>query len=247
MNAVVPVIALDHLAAYDVARVGRRAAILARARAAGLPVAAGVVLTSEWETGDRATALQVWRITSHDGARPLVVRPSAIGQNVRPNPEAGVIEPAVVVHDGDAMLAAVDALRAADPGVPVLLQPHLPASWRGVLYADDAAAGWRSRPLVVASDGAEAGEWIAETDHAGRVQEVLSGESAGDPPTELLARLARLAQRVAAAFDDAHDLDWISDAAGRVLLLGLRPVIRLHAAAAQNPGRDRELAAALAA
>ena len=45
MNSPAPVIALDHPAAFEAARVGRKAAALARARAAGLPVGAGVVLT----------------------------------------------------------------------------------------------------------------------------------------------------------------------------------------------------------
>jgi hypothetical protein len=243
MNTAAPVIALDHPAAYDVARVGRKAAILARARAAGLPVAAGVVLTSEWATDDRATALQVWRITSHDGARPLVVRPSAAGRERRPHPGPGSLEPVVVVHDADGMLAAVDALRAQDPYVPVLLQPHLPGSWHGVLYADDAATGWRSRPLVVAGSGDTESEWIAELDHGGRVQDVLSGASSGEPPADVLARLARLVQRVAAAFDGPHDLDWVADAAGRVVLLRLRPVVRLRSTSPQVPtARPRAVA-----
>ena len=46
MNTTAPVIALDHPAALDAARVGRKAANLAAARAAGLPVAPGVVLTA---------------------------------------------------------------------------------------------------------------------------------------------------------------------------------------------------------
>ena len=64
----VPVIALDHPAALDVARVGHDAAALATARAAGLPVGPGVVLTALWRCDDAHTAELVWRIVSHDGA-----------------------------------------------------------------------------------------------------------------------------------------------------------------------------------
>ncbi len=163
MNTTAPVIALDTPAALDAARVGRKAANLAAARAAGLPVAPGVVLTTDWASDDTATALQVWRITSHDGARPLVVRPSAAGSDRRrrSGPDAGALEPVTVVHDGAAMLAAIAVLRAGDPTTPVLVQPHVPGTWRGVLFADDGASGWRARPMVVAAptsgDGAASG------------------------------------------------------------------------------------------
>jgi pyruvate,water dikinase len=234
MNTTAPVIALDHPAALDVARVGRKAANLAAARAAGLPVAAGVVLTTDWPTEDRATAAQVWRITSHDGARALVVRPSATGRERRRATDVGAIEPVTVVTDLAAMMAAVDALRAEDPTTPVLLQPHLEGSWRGVLFADDSATGWRATPLVVArrdtSRGdTSRGEWIAEVDHAGRVRDVLSAQPLGNPPAEVLVRLGRLADRVTAAFDGPHDLEWIADAGGRLQLLRIRPVVRLRA------------------
>ena len=42
MDTGTPVIALDHPSAFDIARVGRKAATLAVARASGLPVGSGV-------------------------------------------------------------------------------------------------------------------------------------------------------------------------------------------------------------
>ena len=78
MNAV-PVIALDHPVACDATRVGDDAAALATARAAGLPVGRGVVLTPQWCTSDSATIDMLWRIVSHDGAMSLAVRPSLVG------------------------------------------------------------------------------------------------------------------------------------------------------------------------
>jgi rifampicin phosphotransferase len=244
MNATAPVIALDTPAALDAARVGRKAAALAAARAAGLPVAPGVVLTADWSSRDDATALQVWRIISHDGVRPLVVRPSPTGRDRRPAAGAGAVEAATVVHDGCGLLAALAALRAEDQSTPVLVQPHVPATWRGTLFADDVNGGWRARPLVVAAphDGPE---WTAELDHAGRVREVVSAHAAG-PPAQLLARLARLADKVATAFDGPHDLDWVAADDGRLQLLRVRPVVRLHITAttgttAAEPSTDRTL------
>jgi hypothetical protein len=241
MNTAAPVIALDHPAALDVARVGRKAAKLAAARAAGLPVGPGVVLTTDWVTDDRATAVQVWRITSLDGARPLAVRPSAAGADRRGSHD-GVIDPATVVHDVDGALEAIAALRRQDPKTPVLLQPHLPATWHGVLFADD-TGGWRACPVVVVRGATSDGEWIAELDHAGRVRDVLSGEDSedsegskhdGGPPAVVLGRLGRLAARVADVFDGPHDLEWVADADGRLQLLRVRPIIRLHSTPARR-------------
>jgi rifampicin phosphotransferase len=233
MNATAPVIALDTPAALDATRVGRKAANLAAARAAGLPVAPGVVLTSDWSSADTATALQVWRITSLDGGRPLVVRPSAAGPRARRSTAvaAGALGTATVVLDCPAMLRAIDSLRAADPTMPVLLQPHVAAAWRGVLFADDAAGGWRARPLVVAeAPSSGRGEWIAELDHAGRPLDVLSADPAAGPATAVLARVARVAEKVANTFEGPHDIEWVVADDGRVQLLRVRPVVRLQVA-----------------
>jgi rifampicin phosphotransferase len=243
MNTAAPVIALDTPAALDAARVGRKAANLAAARAAGLPVAPGVVLTADWSSHDTTTALQVWRITSHDGVRPLVVRPSAAASARRRGADCGrgALEPVTVVHDGAAMLAAIAVLRRADAATPVLIQPHVPGDWRGVLFADDSAGGWRARSLVVADAGG--GEWIGELDHAGRVCDVLSPDGTEAPDAHLLGRLARIADKVTAAFDGPHDLEWVIADDGRVQLLRVRPVVRLHATpndrrSAPAPGRE---------
>ncbi len=99
----VPVIALDHPAALDAARVGHDAAALATARAAGLPVGPGVVLTRMWSSDDAHTAELVWRIVSHDGAIALSVRPSPVGSSV--------LEPATSVHS--AARVAVRSRRSA--------------------------------------------------------------------------------------------------------------------------------------
>jgi hypothetical protein len=244
MNTTAPVIALDHPAALDAARVGRMAADLAAARAAGLPAASGVVLTTDWSTHDEATARQVWRITSHDGARPLTVRPSSARRTHRV-PSEHAIEPVIVVRDADAMLAAIVAIRRADPTIPVLLQPESAAAWRGALFGDDSGERWRSRPIVVAraADGVGDGssDWIAELDQTGRVRAELSA-AATEPPAAVLARLSRLATKVADTFGGPHDLDWTADSAGRLQLLRVRPVLRVTRGLV--PGPDEIVAAA---
>ena len=237
MTTTAPVIALDHPAALDVARVGRKAANLAAARAAGLPVAPGVVLTTDWASTDEATAALVWRITSHDGARSLVVRTSATSGDWAPQHGDDAIEAATVVADLASMLAAVAVRRADDDTMPILLQPHLAGAWQGALFADEDARGWRATPLAVArAAGATVDEdWIAVLDHTGRVRDVMSAQPVGGPPADVLVRLARLGERVAAAFDGPHDLEWIADADGRLQLLRVRPLLRLRSAPSTGP------------
>lgn len=239
MSTTTPVIALDHPAALDAARVGRKAANLAAARAAGLPVGPGVVLTTDWATGDSRTVDQVWRITSHDGARPLAVRPSGAGRDRRRAEATGAIEPPTVVHDLESTRAAVAALRADDETTPVLLQPHAPGSWQGVLFADDRGHALGATSLVVVRPvhGTDGDEWVAELDHAGRVRDVLTADPTSGPPAEILTRLARLAQRVDVAFDGPHDIEWSADADGRVQLLRIRPVVRVRATPDNRAGR----------
>ena len=250
MNTTAPVIALDTPAALDAARVGRKAANLAAARAAGLPVAPGVVLTADWSSDDTATAVQVWRIISHDGARPLVVRPSAAGADRRrPAAVTGAIEAATVVHDADAMLAAIATLRTHHAITPVLMQPHVSGMWRGVLFADD-ASGWRARPLVVAAEPTSIDcQWVAELDHTGRVRDILTGGDLVGPATHLLARVARIADKVASAFNSPHDIEWVIADDGRVQLMRVRPVVRLHSAPGGRndvPAPRRELVSSAA-
>ena len=124
--------------------------------------------------------------------------------------------------------AAVDAIRhgadRSEADVPVLIQPHLASVWQGVLFGDDGRAGWRRRTLTIArAAGNDDAEWIAELDAAGRVRDVVAGEHLDRPPVEVLARLARLAERITATFDGPHDIEWAADEHGQVHLLRSPP------------------------
>ena len=189
----VPVIALDHPTALDAARVGHDAAALATARAAGLPVGPGVVLTRMWSPDDAHTAELVWRIVSHDGAIALTVRPSPVGSSV--------VEPAASVHSAGELLSAAGAARdAAGPDVPVLVQADAGSDWRGVLTTDDRGT---------------------------RVCEVPVGDGLRHPPNEVLARLGRLADRLAAVLGGARDFEFAVDG-GRVRAVHVRRGRRRH-------------------
>ena len=202
------------------------------------------MLTTEWCHHDDDTAVEVWRIMSHDGALPLVVRPSAVGRD-RTRPAAvGAVEASVVVRDLDGFLTAVDAVRhgrdRTDLNVPVLVQSHVAGPWRGVLFGAEGRPSRRRRTVVVARDRDTTDtEWTAELDDAGRVRDVLSGPHLDHPPVEVLARLAGLAAQVADVFDGPHDIEWAADERGRVHLLRLRPVVCLHVSAEAGGRCDR--------
>jgi hypothetical protein len=183
----VPVIALDHPAALDAARVGNDAAALATARAAGLPVDGGVVLTTAWSSDDAATVELVWRIVSQDGAIALSARPSPVGTST--------MEPAGPVHSAEELLAAARATRAAEgASVPVLVQAGSSSDWRGVLLTH--ARGTR-------------------------VCEVLSEGVLPHLTRDVLGRLDRLGDRLAAVLGRAADFEF-AVAGGHVRIVHVR-------------------------
>ena len=109
----------------------------------------------DWRREDRATVEQVWRIISHDGARPLVVRPSPVARDRAAGRRRCSSRPTSPVRAAE----LVDGDRrhpprrrpCAEPDVPVLVQPHLAGPWRGVLFDGDSRRGrWRRQAIVVA-------------------------------------------------------------------------------------------------
>lgn len=217
-----PVIALDHPWAFETARVGRKAATLAVARAAGLPVGTGVVLTVDWTSDQVGVAHQVWRIISQDGAQPLVVRRSPTGRGNRAARELGVVGVVRTLAGAPEFSAAVEALH--DPATAVLVQPVAFAAWRGVTFANGSGEGRRLRPIVACvSQEAPDETWVAEIDQHGRTLDVISACVQHRPPPELLADLVRMSRRVDRAFEGRHDLDWVARADGTVRLIDIRP------------------------
>ncbi|CAN5761661.1 MAG: hypothetical protein ACR2HP_11775 [Ilumatobacteraceae bacterium] len=241
MEARAPIVALDHPWALDGARVGRKAATLAVARAAGLPVGSGVVLTVDWTRDQVGAAHQVWRIISQDGRRALVVRRSSIDRGNRAGRvELGGVGVVRTVAGASEFTAAVEAVH--DDRTAVLVQPVAESAWRGVMFAD--ATGRRPRPVVACVAEATPDQvWVAEIDHHGRTRDVLSTGSEDHPPAGLLADLARIARRVDRTFEGQHDLDWVARPDGSVRLIDVRPGIPTAAADATVPApNDKRLA-----
>ncbi|MHA4814710.1 PEP/pyruvate-binding domain-containing protein [Streptomyces aculeolatus] len=164
--------------ARDPDRAGAKAANLARAAAAGLPVLPGFVLTDPAlapGTPAGPDALRAaWRDLSENGRRPLIVRSSSAHEDAADSSMAGWYETVPDVRGWEDFAAAVRRvldsaaralvgpaaapreapLRAGAPGhMAVLVQPMLRAAAGGVMFGADPVAGRHDRLLVSAVDG----------------------------------------------------------------------------------------------
>jgi phosphohistidine swiveling domain-containing protein len=155
------VLRLDEPAAAEAREAGSKAAALAVARAAGIRVLPGFVVTTAFHAafrraGDRippahADALRgAWAALTADGRHPLVVRSSSTVEDIGESSMAGRFRSVLDVRDHAAFLAAVtDVLRSAgeigDAGGPspmgVLVQRFLDARLGGVMFGVDPVTG----------------------------------------------------------------------------------------------------------
>jgi len=196
--------------AADPSLTGAKAANLAVARRAGLPVLPGMVLTTAWDRagwshpsrtddGD-SPAWIAWRLMSDQGRRPVVVRSSSTNEDGGTSSMAGVFTSVLDVTGRASFVHAVDevlasARRGLTPGAPmaVLVQPQLTPRWGGVLFGADPVSGRTDRLLVSACEGGP--------------DRLVSGLA--DGWTAVLSR---------------RDTEWAIDRDGTVWLLQSRPI-----------------------
>jgi pyruvate,water dikinase len=248
------VVSLDAgLVAPDV--LGAKAANLARARAAGLPVIDGFVIPPALAAriaaaprGDRTADVEIvrsaWGSLSRGGGLPVVVRSSSVAEDTAHSSQAGVFESVVDVHGWDDFLDAVRIVAAsggrgpsrsgADP-LAVLVQRHLDPVRSGVLFTTDPVSGRADRLVLAVVDGgpqglvsgSESGTRLVLNRHA-RV-----AERDGRPPLRRHERIAlvRMAKRAEALLGGPQDIEWAIDTDGRVKLLQSRPITTVVARA----------------
>ncbi|WP_405655699.1 PEP/pyruvate-binding domain-containing protein [Streptomyces sp. RK9] len=170
------VVALDARRAQDVRIAGAKAAHLARAAGAGLPVLPGfVVAAADTEAHHGESELRcAWRELSDNGARPLVVRSSSAHEDGAESSLAGLFETVLDVHGWDAFTDAVRRVLRSAHRVPVrqvpahvgqeadgparadmavLVQPMVRAVVGGVMFGADPLTGRHDRVLVSAVPG----------------------------------------------------------------------------------------------
>jgi pyruvate,water dikinase len=239
--------------ATDSRLTGAKAANLARAGCAGLPVIPGFALTTTsfvptspgWPGSplpdDVAAALREARerIATPDAA--LVVRSSSTVEDVGSSSMAGQFRSCLDVVGWEAFEEAVrlvlgSSTQPVGAGLPapmaVLVQLQVSARVGGVMFGLDPVTGDRSHLLVEAVPGGPeslvSGTVTAQRYLLGRRGRLIEGPSDPSEPPLLdrraRRRLARLAATTAHEFGRAQDVEWAFDATGALWLLQSRPV-----------------------
>ncbi|WP_328934433.1 MULTISPECIES: PEP/pyruvate-binding domain-containing protein [unclassified Streptomyces] len=233
---------------------GSKAANLARAARAGLPVLPGFVIP-EGASEDTAGLRHAWQDLSDSGALPLVVRSSSPQEDTQQSSLAGQFASVLDVLGWPDFRTAVrtvrDSAHRPDGSVApmaVLVQPMLRARVGGVLFGADPVEGRADRMLVSAVRGGP--------------DRLVSGEQAGtnywlnrrgrllrtEPPTaealltpSELRQLARLARRARQLFGGPQDIEFGFTGGevggGRLWLFQSRPITAM----AVRPARGARL------
>ncbi|WP_329278388.1 PEP/pyruvate-binding domain-containing protein [Streptomyces sp. NBC_01451] len=239
---------------------GSKAANLARAAGAGLPVLPGFVITHPAPEADDphdslssgwSALREAWNALSDGGERPLVVRSSSPQEDTQESSLAGRFASVLDVRGWAGFRTAVrtvldSAHRPGEPPAPmaVLVQPMLTARVGGVMFGADPVEGRADRMLVSAVRGGPdslVGGEQAGTDYwlslRGRVLRTEPADA--EPllgPFEL-RRLARLARSAREVFGGPQDIEFGFDDHGRLWLFQSRPITAMAA----RPPREARL------
>jgi pyruvate,water dikinase len=228
--------------AEDPELVGAKAASLARARRAGLPVMPGWVVTVEGvraindQGGCRAVSDVLKARYDQQDDIPLVVRSSSTVEDRENSSMAGQFTSVLDVRGWEdfgaavcKVIASARTVEAANAPIAVLVQPLLEPIAGGVMFGIDPVTGRRDRRVVAAVTGGPDKLVSGEVDGAyyvlsprGRVVE------AADPIAEIgkkeLRALARLSKKVDRVFGAPQDVEWAIDGELGLVLLQSRPV-----------------------
>lgn len=237
------VIALDEAAGHDADLVGAKAAALATARQAGLPVLGGFVLSTRavatWPVnhpedipeGLEHELRRAWRRWGNGKA--VVVRSSSPNEDGSTSSLAGQFRSVLDVGTWEQFLDAVDQVVASAASTPmaVLVQPFVRPVSGGVLFGADPVTGRRDRLVVAAVPGGPH-RLLSGTESG--TQLVLSArgrivDTSGTDRKDLLVRslrrsLAGLAEQTARLLGGPQDIEWAVEQDGALLLLQSRPI-----------------------
>lgn len=245
--------ALDQPDALIPSIAGAKAANLAVAAAAGLPVVDGFVITTDAvarglaDSAVEADVRRAWSaLTGGDDTVALVVRSSSTVEDAGTSSMAGRFTSVLDVRGWAAFVDAVAAVIGSASSVAgadgsaqpmaVLVQRQVSAVLGGVLFGLDPVTGARNRVVVEVVDtrpdqlvsGTVTADHYVLSRRGRLVDRTLSGSA---PPLRrpVRRRLARLASRTGAVFGSVQDLEWAVDSEGDLRLLQSRPVTAVAA------------------
>ncbi len=241
-----PLVLLDDPIAADPARVGGKAATLARARAAGLPTLPGVVVTMRADVASLASdpARLSALLREHLGHGPLIARSSSTVEDSPQHSMAGRFDTIAGVSEdheiADAVLAVVrsaERVAAEDrldevPPIAVLVQPMVDPRFGGVCFGVEPVTGRIDRKFAVVSTS---GPDAVVSGRVAGVRHLLDGQGRllrrdGDDDWEAnldrrrRRELTSLMDRLAALFGGPQDVEFLEDRHGDLVLLQSRPV-----------------------
>ncbi|WP_151475912.1 PEP/pyruvate-binding domain-containing protein [Streptomyces albicerus] len=250
---------LDSEAALDPSLTGSKAANLARAAVAGLPVLPGFVIVPAQLAGGAAPSGEkalhrAWRELTREDRRALVVRSSSAHEDTVESSMAGRFESVLDVRGWADFTTAVHSVldsagRAGVPtcgqvprhGMAVLVQPMLRAVAGGVMFGADPVAGRTDRILISAVRGGP-DQLVNGSSLGVRYQLTRYARVVGTEPDEpwcrrligrrRLTQLVRLARRTEEVFGGPQDLEFGFDAEGRLWLFQARPITAMAVRAA---------------
>jgi phosphohistidine swiveling domain-containing protein len=236
------VVDLKDEAGQDPDVAGAKAAALARARAAGMPVLPGFAVTTAHArafadgqaAGNDLEALRsAWRQLSDAGSRSLVVRSSSTAEDGGSQSMAGMFTSVLDVRGWESFLDALGEVvhSGGDAPIAALVQPFLEPAWGGVLFGADPVTGRTDRLVVAAVPGGPDRLVSGQVDGAhltlsprGRLRDASDDTPDGLRRPRTLQALARLARQAAATFGGPQDIEWAIEADGTIVLLQSRPI-----------------------
>ncbi|MFD5321226.1 PEP/pyruvate-binding domain-containing protein [Streptomyces sp. NPDC127098] len=249
-------LSLDDPRACRAALTGGKAAALARATRARLPVLPGFVVLPPGAGGGHGgrDLWPAWRELSGDGSRPLVVRSSSAAEDTEQSSMAGRFTSVLDVRGWAAFRDALGVVRESSAESPahemaVLVQPMVRSRIGGVLFGVDPVAGRTDRMLLSAVRGGPdrlvSGELPGSDLRLTRRGRPVRDDREAADPTLLtggeLRRLTALAARARSVLGGAQDIEFgFDELTGRLWLFQSRPVTAL-ASRPRPPRRARLL------
>jgi len=256
-GAELAVVPLDAEHARDAAVTGAKAANLARAAVAGLPVLPGFVLVpadrAPWAATGEDAVRSAWRALAGPEERALVVRSSSAHEDTEDSSMAGRFESVLDVRGWEEFTIAVQLVLdsagrvrplrppeeiADDDGMAVLVQPMLESAVGGVMFGADPVDGRFDRILVSAVPGGPH-QLVDGSTQGVRYQLTRLARLVRTDPVEARGRrllshrrrvgLVDLAKKTERAFGRPQDMEFGFDTDGKLWLFQARPITAMAA------------------